>query len=187
MDVKEDIKNQKQEAEAQAVHKDFFTTRDKTNRGTDGLVEDGSKILNAEAEVKEMLYQESIKEIPLPSGTEPMFNTMFLTARRNKLTNEAGMYLPTASFGADGSTDLEQDFAVVQKVMSVGPQCQQVKVDMEVRINVENFKRKIEDGMRGEVNKTYSYEMPMVEINGVEYIRISERDVDYIVDNKENG
>jgi len=27
----------------------------------------------------------------------------------------------------------------------------------------------------------------MVEINGVEYIRISERDVDYIVDNKENG
>tara|TARA_R110000772_G_scaffold62137_1_gene139614 strand:+ start:16593 stop:17168 length:576 start_codon:yes stop_codon:yes gene_type:complete len=184
MDVKKDVELQKQKAQSNEVHKDFFTTRDKSKRGTAGLVEDSSEILSAEAEVKEMLYKASLKECPLPEGTEPMFNTMFLTARRNKLTNESGLYLPTASFGAAGSTDLEQDFAVVQKVMSVGPHCQQVCKGMEVKINVENFKRRVEGGMNRQVEAKFEYEMPLVVINDVEYIRISERDVDYIVDTK---
>lgn len=184
MEVKKDVELQKREAESQAVHKDFFTTRDKSKRGTAGLVDDSSNILSAEAEVKEMLYQASLKEYPLPEGTEPMFNTMFLTARRNKLTNESGLYLPTASFGAAGSTDLEQDFAVVQKVMAIGPHCQQVCEGMEVRINVENFKRRVEGGMNKAVEAQFQYEMPIVIINDIEYIRISERDVDYIVDTK---
>ena len=184
MDVKKDVELQKQKAHSQEVHKDFFTTRDKSKRGTAGLVEDSSEILSAEAQVKQVLYEASLKEYPLPEGTEPMFNTMFLTARRNKLTNESGLYLPTASFGADGSTDLEQDFAVVQKVMSVGPHCQQVCKGMEVKINVENFKRRVEGGMNRQVEAKFEYEMPVVVINDVEYIRISERDVDYIVDTK---
>jgi hypothetical protein len=184
MDVKKDVELQKQKAHSQEVHKDFFTTRDKSKRGTAGLVEDSSEILSAEAQVKQVLYEASLKEYPLPEGTEPMFNTMFLTARRNKLTNESGLYLPTASFGADGSTDLEQDFSTIQKVMEVGPHCQQVCKGMEIKINVENFKRRIEGGMNRQVDAKFAYEMPVVVINDVEYIRISERDVDYIVDTK---
>ena len=183
MDARKDIDKQKQNAMAKEVQKDFFSKRDKENRGTAGLVDNASKILSSEAEVKEMLYQDSMKDKPVPVGTEPMFNTMFLTARRNKLTNEAGLYLPTASFGSDGSTDLEQDFASEQKVIAVGPQCQQVKVGMEVKIMTENFKRRLDESMAQKVNKEYSFEMPIVTINDVDYIRISERDVDYIIDN----
>lgn len=184
MDVKKDVELQKQKAYSQEVHKDFFTTRDKSKRGTSGLIEDSSEVLYAEAQVKKVLHEASLKERPLPKGTEPMFNTMFLTARRNKLTNESGLYLPTASFGVDGSTDLEQDFSTIQKVMEIGPHCQQVCKGMEVKINVENFKRRVEGGMNRQVDAKFTYEMPIVVIDDVEYIRISERDVDYIVDNK---
>ena len=187
MEVKKDIENQKKAAEQKEAHADFFSKRDKTNRGNNGLVHDASTVLNAEAEVKELLYQESLKEHPLPEGTEPMFNTLFLTARRNKLTNDAGVYLPTASFGAAGSTDLEQDFSSYQKVMAKGPQCQQVDVGMEIKINVDNFKRRIQEKLRDEIKENIQYEMPVVEVNGIEYIRISERDVDYIVNNKTDG
>jgi hypothetical protein len=183
MDARKDVEQQKQNAMVKEVQKDFFNKRDKGNRGAAGLVDNASKILSSEAEVKEMLYQDSIKDKPVPVGTEPMFNTMFLTARRNKLTNEAGLYLPTASFGADGSTDLEQDFASEQKVIAVGPQCQQVKVDMIVKINTDNFKRRLDKTMAEKVNKEYEYVMPIVTINDVDYIRVSERDVDYIIDN----
>lgn len=187
IDVKKDVKQQKQEAESQSMHADYFTKRDKQNRGTSGLVNDATNILTAEGEVKEMLFQASLKEIKLPEGTEPMFNTMFLTAKRNKLTNEAGLYLPTASFGTDGSTDLEQDFSAIQKVMSTGPQCQQVKPGMLVKVNVDNFKRKADESLRSEIQKDFIYEMPIVTINNIDYIRISERDVDYIVDNRVDG
>jgi len=181
MNVKKDIKIQKQVAESQAVHKEFFTTRDKINRGSKGLVDNATEILGAEAEVKELLYKDSLKDHPLPIGIEPMFNTMFLTARRNKLTNESGLYLPTASFGAEGSTDLEQDFSVAQKVMAIGPQCQQIEKGMEVKINIENFKKRVDEDMRDRVKANYTYDMPIVNINNIDYIKVSERDIDYII------
>lgn len=184
MGVEKDIERQKDIAQRKSDAAAFFQTRDKSQRGTSGLVDDVSGILSAESEVKEMLYQESVKEHVLPPGVEPMFNTMFLTARRNKLTNENGLFLPTASFGAEGSTDLEQDFAAVQKVVSIGPHCQQVVAGMEVKINIDNFKRRVEGGMANAVDASFEYKMPVVTINDVDYIRISERDVDYIVDNK---
>jgi hypothetical protein len=184
MDVKKDVAKQKMMEQSKKDAASFFQSRDKGNRGVSGLVEDTSEVLSAESQVKEMLYNESIKEHLLPYGVQPMFNTMFLTARRNKIKDENGLYLPTASFGSEGSTDLEQDFAVIQKVMSTGPQCQQIAEGMEVKVNVENFKRRVEGGMANSVDASYEYKMPIVEIEGIDYIRVSERDIDYIVDTK---
>ena len=182
MDVKQDVKNQKKKVEETKVQSDFFTKRDKTSRGTDGLIEDAANTLTAEFQVKEMLYEASLKEIALPETFEPMFNSVILTAKRNKLTSNSGMFLPTSSFGEEGSTDLEQDFSSVQKVMAVGPQVQQVNVGMTVQVNLENFKFRAE-GLKAEVKKEFVYRMPVVVINDVEYIQVSERDIKFILVN----
>lgn len=181
--VRKDMGNLKQKKELKKTVENYFNVRDKTSRGSDGLVQDTSEILKGEIEVKTLLYEESLKDKPLPIGTEPMFNTMFLTARRNKVTTDSGLYLPTAAYGSDGEVDLNIDFAYNQKVLVIGPQCQQVKPGMIIKINIENFKNRINENMETRVNASYEYVIPMVEIDGVEYIRISERDVDYIVDN----
>lgn len=182
--VLKDIKNKKQVEAVDSGVSAFIVERDKTSRGTAGLVEDANQILKNEAETKEMLYQDSLRDRPLPEGTEPMFNTMFLTAKRNKIMTEGGLYLPTASFGADGDVDLNVDFSSEQTVLAVGPQCQQVEVGMDIRINIENFKIRKDENMESRVNAQWEYKIPMVVVNDVEYIRISERDVDYITDNK---
>lgn len=181
--VRKDMGNLKQKKELGKTVENYFNVRDKTSRGSDGLVQDTSEILKGEIEVKTLLYKESLKDKPLPVGTEPMFNTIFLTARRNKVTTDSGLYLPTAAYGSDGEVDLNIDFAYNQKVLATGPQCQQVKPGMTIKINIENFKNRINENMETRVNASYEYIMPMVEIDGVEYIRISERDVDYIIDN----
>ena len=109
-----------------------------------------------------------------------MFNTLFLTARRNKVKTDSGLYLPTASFGGEGATDLELDFSDIQKVLSAGPQVQQAVVGMEVKLNMENFKRKLSDTMAQKVNKEFEFFLPIEKINGIEYIKITERDISYI-------
>jgi hypothetical protein len=66
--------------------------------------------------------------------------------------------------------------------MAAGPQVQQVKVGMTVQVNLENFKFRAE-GLKAEVKKEFVYRMPVVVINDVEYIQVSERDIKFILDN----
>ena len=180
--VTSEIKFAKAELELKGDISSYFQERDKTERGNYGLENDVIQISQAEAEVKEMLYQNSLKEIHLPEGTEPMFNTLFITAKRNKTISDSGLWLPSSV----GGMDMETDYNTVQKVMAVGPQCQQAKVGMEVVLNFEVFRRNLSQTMAQKVNKETEIVVPTITIENVEYLRISERDIDYISNNKVN-
>lgn len=185
-DVTKQIESlEKAQANEEGV-RDFFQVRDKRKRKTGGLIDDVTETLGNEADEKERLYKESISEKALPSNIEPMFNGIFLTARRNKVKTDSGLYLPTASFGGEGSRDLELDFSDIQKVISVGPQVQQVKTGMEVKLNMENFKRRLDSNMAQKVNKEFEFFLPIEIISGIEYIKITERDISYISNNNIN-
>jgi hypothetical protein len=161
---------------------DFFALRDKTNRGTKGLIDDTSQVLSEEISVKEKLYEDSIKINSIPSTVSPMFSGLFLTAKRNKLT-ENGLYLPTASFGKGSDTDMDVDFSDTQTILSKGTHAQQVEVGMEVVINMENFKQKLESTMAQKLGKEFKFVLPIEEIDGIEYLYVSERDIKYISNN----
>ena len=120
--------------------KDFFTHRDKSKRGSAGLVEDTSNILGEETAAKQALYEKSLEVDSFPEHIQPLFSGVFLTARRNKLTQN-GLFLPTASFGSGGDTDLEVDFSDTQVVLAAGPHVSSVAKGMEVVMNVDRFKR----------------------------------------------
>jgi hypothetical protein len=152
---------------------DFFAQRDSS-------VTDIEQVLENESIEKDRLYKESLKELPLKESVQPMFNSLFLTARRNKIKTDGGLFLPTASFSGEGATDLELDFADIQKVLATGPQVAQAIVGMEVKLNMESFKRKLDSNLAQKINKEYAYVMPLEVIDGIEYIMISERDISYI-------
>lgn len=178
-DITKDLKNAKgNEARDEGI-KDFFKNRDKANRGSAGLVNDADNILAEEVDTKQALYEKSLEVDKLPEHIRPMSNKIFLTARRNKLT-ENGFYVPTASFGSNGDTDLEVDFSDTQLVLSTGLHATQVAPGMEVVLDIDNFKVRLSDSMKQRVNKEFAYEIPVKVIEGVEYIYVSERDVLYI-------
>lgn len=182
--VNEDVKHQKAQAELQGDIKEYFRERDKTNRGLDTKISDATETSKAEAEVKELLYEDSIKDFPIQDTTRPMFNQVFISARRNKTKTDSGLWLPQASFGTEKETDASIDYQSVQKVMAIGRQVQEVAVGMEVKINYEMFKRKVEGNLSSVVRKEFEYVVPIVEIDGHEYIKISEREIEYITDTK---
>lgn len=182
--VNEDVKRQKAQAELQGDIKGYFGERDKTNRGLDTKISDATETSKAEAEVKELLYEDSIKDFPIQDTTRPMFNQVFISARRNKTKTDSGLWLPQASFGTEKETDASIDYQSVQKVMAIGRQVQEVAVGMEVKINYEIFKRKVEGNLSSVVRKEFEYVVPIVEIDGHEYIKISEREIEYITDTK---
>jgi co-chaperonin GroES (HSP10) len=182
--VNEDVKHQKAEVALQKDIEGYFGERDKTNRGLGTKIEDATEISKAEAEVKELLYEDSIKDFPIPEGTRPMFNHVFLSARRNKTKTESGLWMPQALFGTEKETDASIDYQSVQKVMAIGSQVQELAVGMEVKINYEMFKRKVEGNLSSVVRKEFEYLIPVIEINGHEYIKLSEREIEYISDTK---
>lgn len=182
--VNEDVKHQKAQAELQGDINGYFGERDKTNRGLDTKISDATETSKAEAEVKELLYEDSIKDFPIQDTTRPMFNQVFISARRNKTKTDSGLWLPQASFGTEKETDASIDYQSVQKVMAIGRQVQEVAVGMEVKINYEIFKRKVEGNLSSVVRKEFEYVVPIVEIDGHEYIKISEREIEYITDTK---
>lgn len=182
--VNEDVKHQKAEKALEGDIKGYFGERDKTNRGLETKISDATETSKAEAEIKELLYEDSIKDFPIPEGTRPMFNQVFISARRNKTKTDSGLWLPQASFGTEKETDASIDYQSVQKVMAIGRQVQEVAVGMEVKINYEMFKRKVEGNLSSVVRKEFEYVVPIVEIEGHEYIKISEREIEYITDTK---
>lgn len=157
--------------------KGYFKERDKSNRGNNGLINDLQEKASAEAEVKDLLYKASMKEVELPEGTEPMFNTIFLTARRNKVRTENGLIIATAL--SDGGVDLE--YQEVQKVMAHGPQVQQAWRGSEVCLDFESLRVRLDENLGQKVNKESVIKIPIININGNDYIRVSERNLKYIV------
>ena len=180
--VSDDLKRIKSEEERDLGVQDFFVNRDKSNRKTDGLVSDSSKILEEEGFLKDKLYKESIKVDSLPHNVTPMYGGVFLTARRNKLV-ENGLFLPTASFGKGSDTDMNVDFSETQIVLACGEHATQVKPGYEVVLNMDNFKKRLESSLAQKVNREFEFVLPIEVINGVEYMYVSERDIKYISNN----
>ena len=179
-----DLSNVKQQEATEEGIKDFFRNRDVSKRESSGLVFDTNNVLSEEINTKEELYNKSLEIETLPPHIKPLFNNLFLSARRNKLT-ENGLYLPTASFGSNGDTDLEVDFSDTQIVLAVGGSVREIEPGWEVVINVENFKRRLSDTVAQKVNKEYSYDLPIKVVEGIEYIYLNERDVMYVSNTNE--
>ena len=117
---------------------DFFTKRDKSKRGTRGLVDDSSKIIEEEGELKQELYNKSLETDSIPDHVLPLFSGVFVTARRNKLVDN-GIFLPTSSFGRNSDTDMDQDFSDTQIVLACGEHANQLKPGYEVVLNMDNL------------------------------------------------
>lgn len=162
---------------------DFFAKQNKNARKVSGLVEDSTNVLREEGDAKQKLYDKSIKVDSLPDHIRPIFSGIFLTARRNKLTQD-GMYLPTASFGKGSDTDMDVDFSDTQVVVSCGANVSQVKKGQEVVINMDNYKKRLESSLAQKLNKEFEYVLPIQVINGDEYLYITERDIKYISDSR---
>lgn len=170
--------NKKRQAkqDLQADIGSFFVERDKTKRGNEGLQEDTGALALAEAEIKQSLYEDSLKEVAIDPKIQPMFNTMFVTAKRNKVMTDGGIMLVQ-----NVVDDMELDYTEQQKVMSVGPQVQQTEVGDTVVIDYRNYRHHKSETMAQKVNKETSLNVPTITIEGREYIMVSERDLKYII------
>jgi hypothetical protein len=177
--VTEDLEKMKRSEARDLGVQDFFNKRDKSARGSQGLIEDSSKVLGEETKIKQELFDASMNVNNIPSHIVPLFSGVFLTARRNKLM-ENGLYLPTASFGKGTDTDMDVDFSDTQIVLACGPNANQVSPGMEVVINMDNFKKRLESSLAQKLNKEFEYILPIENIEGVEYLYLTERDIKYI-------
>ncbi len=177
--VNKDLKRIKTKQNTDSEVQSFFTKRDKSNRGVDGLLENTKSIVEKESSVKEDLYVKSMQVSDIPKTILPLFSSVFLTARRNKVV-ENGIYLPTAAYGKGTDTDLNMDFSDTQLVLAVGPNVGSVAVGMEVVVNMDNFKKRLSNDMKDRVDKNFEYVLPVEVVNGVEYLYLSERDLKYV-------
>jgi len=162
---------------------DFFTKQSKNNRKVSGLVDDSASILEEEGDVKMDLYNKSIETTDLPDHIVPIFSGIFLSARRNKLTQN-GLFLPTASFGKGSDTDMDVDFSDTQIVVACGAHVSQVERGQEVVINMDNYKKRLESSLAQKLNKEFEYVLPIEIIKGKEYLYVTERDIKYISDTR---
>lgn len=177
--VNDTVEKQKKAHDLKQDIQGFFPERDKTKRGLEGRIEDTKRVSEAELELEEILYDDSLIEVPVPEGIEPMFNSLFVTAKRNRLTTPGGLLI-SKTVNSEG---LEIDYQEIQTVMAVGPQVQQVKLGYSVVINYENFRKMKSEAMVDKVQKNTKLEIPTEVIDGVQYIVISERDIKYINNN----
>ncbi len=174
--AQEDMEVNKNKLELGNDIKGYFAERDKTLAGGDAKAEDAKNLSGAEAEVKELLYKNSINVVELNDDVEPMFNSIFLSARRNKVRTESGLLLATALM--DGGAEV--DYQEKQIVMACGPQVQQAVKGTEVVINFESLRVSLSENMGQKVNKESEIKIPIITIDGNDYINVSERNLKYI-------
>lgn len=172
--VNEVVAKGKKAADLQQDIQGFFKERDATNR--EGH-EDVSALSQVENELKESLYLDSLKEVPISVTIEPMFNTMFVTAKRNKVSTAGGILISKTE-NKDG---LEIEYQETQRVMAIGPQIQQASIGYQVVVNFEAFRQYTANNMAEKVTKKTRLEVPTVTIDGTDYLMISERDIKYII------
>jgi hypothetical protein len=173
-----DLLNVKQKEATKEGIKDYFKFKNNELKGSDHDIDDANSILSEELKVKEDLYEKSLKVESFPEHVKPLFGFVFLTAKRNKLTQN-GLFLPTASFSGQGDTDLEVDFSDTQIVLSTGDVAE-VKEGSEVVLNMDNFKQRLSDTVAQKVQKEYEYVLPVKVIEGVEYLYVNKRDISYV-------
>lgn len=174
--AQKDVAAAKQKKEFDNDVKSYFSERDKVNSSGEVKKKDIRQLAEAEAEVKDLLYKESLKEVPLPEGLEPMFNSVFLTSKRNRVRTETGLLLATALL--DGDSQLE--YSEEQTVMAAGPQVQQALTGSKVVIDFESLRVRLSDTMAQKVKKDSEIKVPIITINDHEYIHVSERNLKYI-------
>lgn len=172
-----DVEQQKKKLDLDQDITSYFKERDISNRGNAGRIDDARNMSESEAEVKQMLYEASLEESKLPEGFQPMFNSLFLTARRNKIKTESGLVLTTALLGGN-----ETDYQEIQTVLAAGPHVQQAFVGSEVCINFERLRMAKSDRLADRASdKESEIRVPITTIDGSDYIEISERDLKYIL------
>ena len=103
-------------------------------------------------------------------GVQDFFNSRDKSNRKTK--------------GKGSDTDMDVDFSKDQTVLAVGPHAQQVLPGMEVVLNMDNFKKRLETTVAQKLGKEFEFILPIEIINGAEYLYVSERDVKYISNNK---
>tara|TARA_R110000796_G_scaffold47690_3_gene114464 strand:+ start:16 stop:594 length:579 start_codon:yes stop_codon:yes gene_type:complete len=171
-----DVDKGKKKAQLKGDIQSYFGERDKTNRAGSEHKEDVRMAAEAEADIKDLLYKESMKEVSLPESIEPLFNSLFLTARRNRVRTESGLLLSASLLGASS----EVDYSETQVVLAHGPQVGQAFTGSEVVIDFESFRKSNTDTMSQKVNKESSINVPIITIDGIDYISLSERNLKYI-------
>ena len=181
--VTKDLERIKSKEATELGVQDFFTKQSKKNRKVSGLVDDSTSILKEEGDIKQAMYDKSMQVDFLPDHIKPIFSGVFLSARRNKLTRN-GLFLPTSSFGKGSDTDMDVDFSDTQIVVACGANVSQVTKGQEVVINMDNYKKRLESTLAQKLNKEFHYVLPIVTIEGNEYLYVTERDIKYISDSR---
>jgi hypothetical protein len=179
--LRKDLTAQKRKAGLDSSIENFIEVRDKTTRGVSGAVDNMDEAIKAEINIKDLLYQASLSVTPVPEGLQPISNMMLLSAKRNQVINSSGIILPSSIKKFDEETDMDVVYCEEQVVLAIGPNVFQANVGMDVKIDFSNFKYRLNDGMKSRVNKDFGIKLPVVEINNVEYLKVTERDLDYIL------
>lgn len=77
----------------------------------------------------------------------------------------------------------ENTIAIEQTVLSTGPNCQFVEIGDIIGINMRNFLKgiqKTDAADRNNIQQTMEVHLPIFEIDGEDYMRLTERDILYI-------
>lgn len=99
----------------------------------------------------------------------------------------------TDSFSSSGileANKVQGSLKEYQKVIAVGPIVQHIKVGDMVAINPSRFAvKKYQDGSMKDgviaVNQTTGYNFPVIEIDGIQYLHLQDRDIDFIIEEYE--
>ena len=112
----------------------------------------------------------------------PMFTGIVTTARKyvGETTTAGGLIVDTTKMGMNP----------FQTVVSVGPMCKDLKEGDIVMINFKRYAKgkhipgAIENNVQSD-NLTMTYEIPMVNIDGTDYLFIQSNDVEFVVEEYE--
>lgn len=128
-------------------------------------------------------YQKSKKMFKIKK-VRPLFTGVITTATKYKdvMTTNGGLIIDT--------TKMEGSLNPYQTVVAVGDMVRGLSVGDIVKINFNRYARakhipgKIEDNVQSD-NLVVTYEIPMVPIDGQEYLFIQHNDIEYVVEDYE--
>lgn len=113
---------------------------------------------------------------------KPLFTGIITTAWKyvgDQFTNQNGLLIDTRKMS--GSINM------FQKVVSIGTTVHGIKEGDIIKVNYDRYARakhvpgKIEDNIQSD-NLSATYEIPVIDINGVDHLFLQDRDVEYIVE-----
>lgn len=120
------------------------------------------------------LYEKS-KEVIYPNII-PIGQTVITTATLLNIL-EKKKYIMGQEFDINMMETLKKTISEVQVVVAVGPSCQQAKVGDLVKLRMADFFRVANPNS---VNSKETFELPLEEIDEVQYVEMHERNIKYI-------